>query len=109
MTLALGLGTVLEESYTQKNCAEIIRVREKTAQALKALGFTMTDSKANFLFVRSDRIPGEELYLKLKERGILVRHFALPRIADYNRITVGTESQMNTLLEAVKALLEEYK
>ncbi len=109
MTLALGLGTVLEESYTQKNCAEIVRVREKTAGELKALGFTMTDSKANFLFARSDRIPGEELYLKLKDRGILVRHFSKPRIADFNRITVGTESQMNILLEAVKALLEEYK
>ncbi len=108
MTLALGLGTVLEEAYTQRNCAEIIRVREKSAEALRALGFTLTDSKANFLFARSDRIPGKELYLKLKERGILIRHFDIPRIADWNRITVGTEGQMNALLEAVKALLEEY-
>ena len=109
MTLALGLGTVLEESYTQKNCAEIVRVREKAARGLKALGFTLTDSKANFLFARSDRIPGGELYLRLKEQGVLVRHFDKPRIADYNRITVGTEAQMNTLLEAVKAILEERK
>ena len=63
--------------------------------------------KANFLFARSDRIGGEELYLKLKERGILVRHFTKPRITDYNRITIGTEAQMDTLLEAVKAILEE--
>ena len=107
MTLALGLGTVLEEAYTQRNCAELIRVREQTAARLKALGFTMPESKANFLFVHSDRIGGEELYLKLKERGILVRHFTTPRIADYNRITIGTEAQMDTLLEAVKAILEE--
>ncbi len=108
MTLALGLGTVLEEAYTQRNCSEIIRVREKAADALRTLGFTLTDSKANFLFARSDRIPGKELYLKLKERGILIRHFDIPRITDWNRITVGTEAQMNTLLEAVKAILEEY-
>ena len=109
LTLALGLGTVLEESYTQRNCAESVRVRETTADRLKALGFFLTDSRANFLFARSDRIPGEELYRKLKERGILVRHFTKPRIADYNRITVGTEAQMETLLEAIKAILEERK
>ena len=80
-----------------------------TDRGLKALGFTLTDSKANFLFARSDRIPGGELYLRLKERGVLVRHFDKPRITDYNRITVGTEAQMNTLLEAVKAILEERK
>ena len=107
LTLALGLGTVLEEAYTQRCCAEIVRVREKTARELKALGFFLTDSKANFLFARSDRIGGEELYRKLKERGILVRHFNKPRIADYNRITIGTEAQMDTLLEAVRAILEE--
>ena len=100
---------MLEESYTQRNCAEIVRVREMTAERLKAMGFSLTDSRANFLFARSDRIPGEELYRKLKERGILVRHFTKPRIADYNRITVGTEAQMNTLLEAVEAILEERK
>ena len=107
LTLALGLGTVLEESYTQRNCAEIIRVRELTAERLKALGFRLTDSKANFLFARSDRIPGGELYRRLKERGVLVRHFDKPRIDDYNRITIGTEAQMDALLEAIKAILEE--
>ena len=107
LTLALGLGTVLEESYTQRNCAEIIRVRELTAERLKALGFRLTDSKANFLFARSDRISGGELYRKLKERGVLVRHFDKPRIDDYNRITIGTEAQMDALVEAIEAILEE--
>ena len=109
MTLALGLGAVLEEAYTQKNCAEIIRVREKTAKALKDLGFTLTDSKANFLFARSDRIDGKDLYLTLKERGILIRHFDIPRIRDWNRITVGTEAQMEILLKAIREILEERK
>ncbi len=109
LTLALGLGTVLEEAYTQKNCAEIIRVREKTAKALRELGFTVTDSAANFLFARSEKIGGEDLYLTLKARGILIRHFAKPRIRDWNRITVGTEAQMETLLSAVRDILEERK
>lgn len=107
MTLALGLGTVLEEAYTQKCCAEIVRVREKTARALRDLGFTLTDSSANFLFARSERIGGEDLYLALKQRGVLVRHFSAPRIRDWNRITVGTEEQMETLLRAIREILEE--
>ena len=107
MTLALGLGTLLDPDYTKRNCAEIIRVREKTAEALRALGFTLTDSRANFLFARWDRLGGEELYLRLKERGVLVRHFTLPRIADYNRITVGAEAQMEALLGAIRSIQEE--
>ena len=82
-------------------------MRELTAERLKALGFRLTDSKANFLFARSDRISGGELYRKLKERGVLVRHFDKPRIDDYNRITIGTEAQMDALVEAIKAILEE--
>ncbi|MBR4702718.1 MAG: histidinol-phosphate transaminase [Oscillospiraceae bacterium] len=107
MTLALGLGTLLDPEYMKKNCAEIVRVREQTAGELKALGFTLTDSKANFLFARSDRIGGEALYRRLKEKGILIRHFTLPRIADYNRITVGTLAQMEALLNAIREILEE--
>ncbi len=109
MTLALGLGTLLDPEYTKKNCAEIVRVREKTAGALSALGFTLTDSRANFLFARSDRVGGEDLYRRLREKGILIRHFPLPRIADYNRITVGTLAQMEALLSAIREILEEPK
>ncbi len=107
MTLALGLGTLLDPEYTKRNCAEIVRVREETAERLRALGFTLTESRANFLFARSKRIGGEALYRRLKDRGILVRHFDKPRIRDYNRITVGTPAQMEALLTAIQSILEE--
>jgi histidinol-phosphate aminotransferase len=48
---------------------------------------------------------GNDLYLALRERGILVRHFSTPAIAQYNRITVGTDEQMDTLLAAVRDIL----
>jgi histidinol-phosphate aminotransferase len=107
MTPALGLGTLLDPEYTKRNCAEIVRVREETAERLRALGFTLTESRANFLFARSKRIGGEALYRRLKDRGILVRHFDKPRIRDYNRITVGTPAQMEALLTAIQSILEE--
>ena len=64
-------------------------------------------SKTNFVFAASNRIEGGELYRKLKARGILVRHFDLPRLKNYNRITVGSREQMDALLKQVKEILEE--
>jgi len=63
--------------------------------------------KANFIFAKSPDINGEELYLELKRRGILVRHFNDPRISDYNRITVGTEEQMNVMLNNISDILNK--
>ena len=105
MTLAAGLATLDNEEKVRKNCETIIKNREYTAAALKNLGFTLTDSKANFIFAKSDKIGGEELYLKLKERGVLVRHFKLPRIKDFVRITVGTKKQMDILIKTVEEIL----
>ena len=93
--------------YTARNCRTIVENREETATALKALGFEMTPSTTNFLFVKHPRLDGKQLYLDLKARGILVRHFDAPRISDYNRITVGTREQMQTLLRTIQTILEE--
>ena len=69
----------------------------------------MIPSKANFVFAKSDKISGEELYKKLKENGILVRHFKNDRIKDYNRITIGTREQMEALVAAVEGILGDKK
>ena len=107
LTLRLGEATVDAESYYQEKCAAIIATREETAKALKNLGFTVLPSKTNFLFVKSDKIGGRELYEKLKDQGILVRHFGNPRISDYIRMTIGTDAQMDQCLTAIRAILEE--
>ena len=107
LTLRLGEATVDAEPYYQEKCAAIIRTREATAERLKALGFTVLPSQTNFLFVKTDKIAGRALYEKLKDRGILVRHFGNPRITDYIRITIGTDEQMDTCIAAIRAILEE--
>ena len=107
MTLAAGTACLQHDEYNTKNCRTIIRTREKTRKALEKLGFEVTDSKANFLFARHPGISGGELYAKLKERGILVRHFDAERIRDYNRISIGTEEQMEALVRETEQILNE--
>ena len=98
----------MEDKDYFKDCrAKIITTREDTARRLKALGFQLTDSKANFIFARHQKISGEECYSKLKKRGILVRHFNDERIRDYVRITIGSPEEMEELLKALALILKE--
>ena len=107
LTLLAGEAAIADNAYYADNCKRIIETREYTKAALEGLGFYCTDSKANFLFAKSEEIGGEELYLALKSRGILVRHFTKEKIKDFNRITVGTREQMDALLNAVEDILKE--
>ena len=107
LTLLLGEKTAEAEDYYQEKCAAICTTRSWTQEELKKLGFTVLPSKANFLFAKSDKIGGQKLYEELKRRGILVRHFTNPRIADFNRITIGTPEQMQIFINTVKEVLYE--
>ena len=109
MTMAAGVGTLLDEDYIQKNCRQIMEVREWTVQQLKAAGFVLTDSKANFIFAMHPQADGKEIYLRMKQKGVLIRHFDKPRLCQYNRITVGSREQMEIFLEKLKEVLEELK
>ena len=105
MSAAAGLGAMADEAYTQKNCQTVIENREYTKSALEALGFLLTESKGNFLFAMHPLVPGKEIYLELKKRGILVRHFDREPIAQYNRITVGTREEMQALIDTLTDIL----
>lgn len=107
VTMAAGIGAIEDETYTRENCAAIVKTREFCTHALQKLGFEVIPSKTNFLFAKHPKIGGESLYLALRERGILVRHFGAPRLTDYNRITVGSPVEMERLLAAAKEILEE--
>ena len=107
LTAAAGIACLKHDDYNMENCRKIIETRSWSERALKDLGFEMTTSRTNFLFARHPDISGDELYKRLKDRGILIRHFKGQRICDYNRITIGTPEQMEKLVEAIKEILEE--
>lgn len=104
MTMAAGVAALRDNDYYMDNCKKIIETREYTKAGLSSLGFEFTDSSANFIFAKCSFISGKDLYLKLKDKGILVRHFDKDRIRDYNRITIGTRGEMDALLSAIKEI-----
>jgi len=106
MTMAAGLGALEDEDYFKENCQKIIDTRAWTTNELRALGFTVIDSAANFVFAKHPAVDGKDLYLQLKENGILVRHFDKDKLCDYNRITIGSAEQMHTLINTLTTLLE---
>lgn len=107
MTAAAGYAALCDNDYYMANCRTIMENRAYTADALRALGFEVLPSLANFVFARTDKMSGEALYLELKRRGILVRHFGKASITDYNRITIGTKEQMEAFIAAVSDILTE--
>ncbi|MBE6758152.1 MAG: histidinol-phosphate transaminase [Ruminococcaceae bacterium] len=109
MTMAAGVGMLADEEYTKNNCRTVAENREYTAKALRAMGFVLTDSRANFVFARHPQTDGGTIYRRLKERGILVRHFDTPRIDQFNRITIGTREEMDTLLAALREIIASNK
>lgn len=106
VTLAAGAAAIDSQSYYTDNCKRIIETREYTVGELEKLGFQVIPSKANFIFAQSPKIDGGELYLKLKEQGVLVRHFTKERIKNFNRITIGTYEEMKILIKKIKEITE---
>ena len=109
MTMAAGLGVLEDEEYTKANCKTVAINREYTAKELKKMGFEMTSSLSNFIFAKHPTLDGGMIYSALREKGVLVRHFTNERIAQYNRITVGSKEQMDAFLSAISEILEENK
>ena len=97
----------LKDTVYFKECTEkVIATRERVKKELAELGFSFPDSKTNFIFATHKSVPATELFGMLREKHIFVRHFKLPRIDNYLRITIGTDAQMDRLVSVLKAYLE---
>ncbi|MBQ7656289.1 MAG: histidinol-phosphate transaminase [Clostridia bacterium] len=105
LTQAAGAAALEQPKYFEACRQTIMETRAWTAEQLKVLGFTVLDSKANFLFAAAPGRNGAEYQKALREKNILVRYFDLPRIRDFTRITIGTKAQMEQLIQATKEIL----
>lgn len=104
LSMAAAVEAMKDRAYFEMNCEKIRETRAWTTKALEELGFHVLPSDANFVFAESKGIPGKALYLKLKDNGILVRHFDDPKITNFNRITIGTRKDMEALVRTIKEL-----
>ena len=107
LSLLAGAAAMEDEAYFADCTAEIMRNRAWTEEKLRSLGFTSLPSRTNFLFAKSGRLSGEDVYRGLKARGVLVRWFDEKRIRDYVRVTIGSREQMTTFAVALADLVKE--
>ncbi len=109
LTMIAGIEAMRDHEYFASCVSAIVRQREESAKALKALGFTVLPSAANFLFASPPGMDGRTYYRKLKERGVLVRYLDQPTLTGFVRISVGSAAQMRALTDATKEILKEVR
>ncbi|MDO5133427.1 MAG: histidinol-phosphate transaminase [Eubacteriales bacterium] len=105
--IRIGTAAALDTAWFEETTGKIAATRERFKAQIRALGFEFPDSRSNFVFARHPAFGGAELQKALRARGIIVRHFEKPRIADYLRITIGTDEQMDAVVKALQEILAE--
>ncbi|MGN0814184.1 MAG: histidinol-phosphate transaminase [Candidatus Coproplasma sp.] len=103
----LAQNAIEDDEYFQKTVKRVVETRNSMTNKLQELGFTVLPSSSNFVLAKSDKVDGRELYLKLKERGVLVRYFNEERIKDYVRISVGTDDETEILVNEIGKIIKE--
>jgi len=106
LALAGAEEAINDAQYYKEINLRVTAARERTVSQLKNLKVNVLPSSANFIFMRTDSIPGINFYSALREKGILVRHFKKDRIADYLRVSIGTDHDMDIFLDACKEILK---
>ena len=107
--ISVGIASLQDEEYFEKTVNQIIETREWTKNEFRRLGFTFGDSKTNFIFAEHESVSALEIFEKLKEKHIFVRHFSEPRIDNYLRVTIGTENEMKVLVSELEKILSTDK
>jgi len=105
LALAGAVASVEDEAFFQDSCKKVIATRETLVAQLQQLGFEVLPSGANFVFARHPQRDGAELAAALRARAIIVRHFKAARIDQFLRITIGTDEQCATLVQALGEIL----
>jgi histidinol-phosphate aminotransferase len=105
LAMAGAMAAIEDQDYLKKISQAVITTRENLIQSLNTLGFETIPSSANFIFTKHPKHDAEKLSAALREKHIIVRHFKLPRIDQYLRITIGTDEQCDALVKAIKEIL----
>jgi histidinol-phosphate aminotransferase len=105
LAIAGAVAAIKDDAWFQETRQRIMANRQSLVRSLSELGFEVLPSAANFVFARHRNHRGADLAARLRQRGVLVRHFQKPRIEDFLRITVGTEEQCGRLIALLRDLI----
>ncbi len=107
LTIVAGVASMMDEAYFRENIAKVVATRERTKLELAKLGFTFGDSKTNFIFATHKTVPAQEIFEALRKNKIYVRYWNKPRIANYLRISIGTDEEMDKILTFLATFLKQ--
>lgn len=106
LSIIAGIEAIKDKEYFKDTVNKVINTREKTKIRLKELGFNVLDSKSNFIFISHKNVFAEDIYIKLRDNGILVRYFKTDIIDNYIRVTIGTDEEMDIFVEKIKYIIK---
>lgn len=106
IAIQTGIASIEDNAYFEQTVSKIISTRQRTADALKAMGFDVLDSSTNFLFTTHPKYNAKDIFEYLKSQKIFIRYFNKPRIDNYLRITIGTDEEMNAMLSALEKYIK---
>lgn len=105
VSMAVGTASINDKEYFEKTVSKVIATRERITDELRELGFTVLDSKTNFLFATYNGKNMKDYFEWLKAQNVFIRYFNIPKIDNYVRITIGTDEEMNVFLDKTKEYL----
>lgn len=107
VAIAAGVASVEDEAYFAETTARVVATRERTKRELARLGFVFPDAQTNFIFAAHRSVPAQEIFDALRENRMYVRHWNKPRIADHLRISIGTDEEMDKVLDFLETYLND--
>lgn len=105
LAIAGAVAAIEDEAHFEQCCKAVIASRDRLTTDLASLGFEVLPSAANFIFARHAQRDAAELAKALRDQSIIVRHFKLPRIDQFLRITVGTDAECQALVDTLRKIL----
>ncbi len=107
IAIEVGAASISDEDYFQQTCQKIMATRQRCTKELQNMGFHVFPSQSNFLFVTHNTISAKHIFETLKSDNIFIRYFNLPRINNHLRITVGTDAEMDILLQHISNIISK--
>lgn len=109
LSIKAGTASVIDDDYFRRICGKIIKTRQRVVNELRALGFEMPDSSANFIFVTHRELSMKDMFEYLKSKKVYIRYFSIDRIKNYVRISIGTDEEMDILIKEIKEYIAYVK